>query len=296
MAKQVKLEKLSSEQRERVFLEYAWQEDSKEFAKLSPSDQSDFQRLVSEKQRELLIQARVDRLKFAYKKRLTQPRLKPADKHPNRLARIKKINKQDVNQERIGQSSLAKEYLEFRKKESAKNEYNLKESEKDFLGTKPPKSPQKFELWYYAGTASEEMCLRMGIYPPTVRTPAGAVWQSQYTAYTKTMKAERIIEQKESQLRESGVKVTPKKSVAIRKEAYDEVGKEWQKEKEEALKRWLESKDLKSVQSFSNQVDEHRGKKDLSSLSLQERAAYFQQKYGSKEPEQSQSKQWEKSI
>ena len=58
------------EQQDKIFRDYAQQQQQEEFAGLSDRKRAEFERLVSEKEKSKLIQARVDSLKEKYGKEM----------------------------------------------------------------------------------------------------------------------------------------------------------------------------------------------------------------------------------
>lgn len=232
---QVNFDELMPEQQDRLFKEYALQQQAEELARLNERDRARFEQLVSQKERDRLIQMRANKLKSEYaKQRLARENVKPTKPSTN-------------------QTSLTQEYLNFKKVESTEKEAETKRAERVFLGTKPPDSPHDFKDWYYAGTASEEFQVNCGIIPPHSLTPAGAVWHSQFIADCKRREAEKLIEVEKERLKEAGFspeQIRERENV-IHKQAYDKVGEEWKQERAEALKAWQESKGIESFQKFT---------------------------------------------
>lgn len=232
---QLDFDELTSKQQDRLFREYALQQQREQLALLNQKDKDKFEQLVSPKELEKLIQMRADKLKEDYAKQ--------------------RLNKADVSQNQLSPEnpSLTQEYLNFKKAELAEKEAETKKSERGFLGTKPPDSPHDFKAWYYAGTASEEFQISGGIIPPQNLTPSGAVWYSQLVADSKRIKAENLVEVEKERLKEAGFSPEQirEQENAIRKQAFSQVGEQWKQERAEALKVWQESKGLKSFQKFT---------------------------------------------
>lgn len=236
---QVNFDLLISEQKDRLFQEYAWQQQREELARLNEKGRAKFEQLVSQKELEKLIQMRADRLKEEYgKQRLAEENVR-------------------LNQPSTNQTSLTQEYLDFKKRESTEKEAEIKRAERGFLGTKPPDSPHDFKSWYYAGKASEEFQINCGIIPPQNITPSGAVWYYQLVADGKRLEVEKLVEVEKEHLKETGFspEQIQKRENAIYKQAFSKVGEQWKQERAEALKAWQESKGLKSFQNFNIQQE-----------------------------------------
>lgn len=234
--RELKLEQLSDKQREQVFQEYARQQQEKDVAKFSEKDQIHFERLVSPREKEKLLEMRVEQLKKEYRNQILNFNLN------NSFV-------QDFN----NKTSLAQQYLDFKKQEETENEIEKKRLDRGILGTTPPNSSKQFNAWYYMGTASEEFQLKIGLVPPQDITPAGAVWHAQYIADCKRLEAEKLIEVEKQRLKEAGLSPEEirKRENTIHKAAFDKVSEQWKQEKAEQLKAWQESKANKSFQRFA---------------------------------------------
>lgn len=232
---QVNFDELMPEQQDRLFQEYALQQQTEELARLNERDRAKFEQLVSQKELEKLIQMRADKLKSEYaKQRLAEENVK-------------------LNQPSTNQTSLTQEYLNFKKVESTEKKAKVKKAEQGFLGTKPPDSPHEFKGWYYAGKASEEFQLSCGIIPPRSLTPAGAVWYAQFEADCKRIEVEGLVKVEKERLKAANFspEEIQKGENAIYKQAFSKVGEQWKQETAEALKAWQESKGLESFQKFT---------------------------------------------
>lgn len=232
---QINFDELTSQQQDRLFQEYALQQQREELERLNDIDRVKFEQLVSQRELENLIQMRADKLKSEYAKH--------------------KLEKVDIslNQLTTDTPSPTQEYLNFKKAESTEEEARIKRAERGFLGTKPPDSPHDFKAWYYAGKASEDFQINCGIIPPQNITPSGAVWYSQFVADDKRLKAEKLVEVEKERLKEAGFSPEQirEKENAIRKQVFSEVGEQWKQERAEALKTWQESKGIESFQKFT---------------------------------------------
>lgn len=249
----VNFDELMPEQQDRLFKEYALQQQQEELAQLNERDRARFEQLVSQKEQDRLIQMRADKLKGQYaKQRLDEENVK--------------LNKPSPNK-----TSLTQEYLNFKKRESTENEAETKRAEREFLGTKSPDSPRDFKGWYYAGKASEEFQLSCGIIPPRNITPAGVVWHSQFVADCKRLEADKLIEVEKERLKEAGFspEQISKRENAIFKQAYDKVGEQWKQERAEALKAWQESKGLESFQKFTTTQPQNKAQVEVKVADLE---------------------------
>lgn len=244
---QLNLEQLSQQQRERLFIVYARQQQQVELANLNQSEQVEFKRLVSETEQEYLIKLRAKELKEEYGKQ--------------------QLNGNNNNKKEVPVTPpplLTQEYLAFKKLENTGKEAEIKSAEQGFLGTKPPDSPHDFKAWYYAGTASEEFQISCGIIPPQKLTPSGAVWYSQLVADSKRIKAENLVDVEKERLKEAGFTPDQIKASenAIHKQAFTQVGEQWKQERAEALKAWQESKGVESFQKFNQQESQQPQSKE----------------------------------
>jgi hypothetical protein len=231
------------ELQDKLFREYAQQQQREELARLNGRKRAEFERLVSEREKSKLIQARVDSLKEKYGKEMLA---EANDRHD-------KLLKQSPQ----AQSSLTQEYLDFKQRENADLQDKKRSSEQGLLGTKTPDSPSDFKAWYYAGKASDELQASLGIVPPRNLTPAGAVWQIQFERDCKRLQVEKIVEAKKQHLEKAGFspEEISRSENAIYQQAYAHVGEEWKKESTSALKAWQDSLAEKSLQDFKSQGD-----------------------------------------
>lgn len=231
------------EQQDKIFREYAQQQQQGELAGLSDKKRAEFERLVSEREKSKLIQARVDSLKEKYGKEM--------------LAEANVKRDELLKQSPQDQSSLTQEYLDFKQRENAELQDKKRSSEQGLLGTKTPASPSDFKAWYYAGKASNELQASLGIVPPRNITPAGAVWHLEFERDCKRLQVEKIVESEKQHLEKAGSspEEISKSENAIYQQAYIHVGEEWKKESTLALKAWQDSLAEKSVQDFKSQGD-----------------------------------------
>lgn len=268
------------EQKDKLFREYALEQLRQELAGLSSSQKAEFEQRVSAREKERLVQIRADRLKQKYGDEI--------------IIEVDTTFKERLKQFPQEQSSLPQDYLDFKQRETAESKDRKRSDEQGLLGTLPPDSPRDFQSWYYAGKASEELQISLGVIPPQNITPAGAVWYSEVVAYSKRQEASRMIEVQKERLKEAGLSAgeIEKMHNALHHQAYDKVSESWKKENAEALKAWQESKELKSFQKFSVEVGCCGDSKELHATvpdSLRAKVEAQREKYGTTERQSQKS-------
>lgn len=167
------------------------------------------------------LQEEIKRLQKAQRRAAIEAQQRQKQEHPSKL--------EDARQRQ----------LELSEKDRAVTQPVNQNREPDYSAQKDPWT------FRYTRRAPDEEQIKMGIIPPRDITQAGAETHAMYVSELRKLKAESIAEAQENRLKKAGITVEPKKSEAIRKEAFDKVESEWQQSNAEALKLWQESKGQK---------------------------------------------------